>query len=659
MKNIILLIILLAVGSWYYYDKNGELPFVLKKTEQKDPRIDEIKAQAEKNFPTRLDDRERWIKSQISAMHLLDEKPENIPFDIYAEFLKDSAKQYSNNYTGRLSYVKKQADAYAEIENMFSRCSFSAEEKKMLQLEFGKVFKYDYASQLDVLAQAIEAYGMIKSKSMQIAPKDFQKISAKLMHNLVNSPNKCLVFFEDQIRARHNFLSKKLPPLEYDLRAEIEKKFPDDFVAQLRELDYTIDNVLFVKKQNDIVNDDIVNDDISTAAENVFKKYVYLKETSYHIYNVYFTTMHDKKVAVFPSELLQYLEKRFVLDLGGGEEIKLDNIFLSSDSTMAITVIAADNKVDSMKFVPKEETKAKEVIEVEIVGMNRDNRRATLPAKLINGRLKIDGTDESRASAWFATGSLIIEKATGRPLGFFEISPNCDYRIFETYNDPYISHLLSNTERIYIWEGLKDALSLARKNTSVLNKFGIVYVEDLKKFTKFDFEKYRKQKMMLESLCRVNASALSFVLQGMYGADAEDPILKKVTEKYDSIFVKGSRCTVSVLCSNFFKYLRSVRSELRLNAQLARESVDDLYYDFLSPAKRQIELYRKLDGVIVNTVAKSEIKRVIHKDMLAYVHKDATYIPPQRQFSKPNYRAIGISGGLVIKNKGVKRDYNK
>lgn len=651
MKNIILLIILLAVGSWYYYDKNGELPFVLKKTEQKDPRIDEIKAQAEKNFPTRLDDRERWIKSQISAMHLLDEKPENIPFDIYAEFLKDSAKQYSNNYTGRLSYVKKQADAYAEIENMFSRCSFSAEEKKMLQLEFGKVFKYDYASQLDVLAQAIEAYGMIKSKSMQIAPKDFQKISPRLIYNLVNSPDKCLVFFEDQIRARHNFLSKKLPPLEYDLRAKIEQKYPDDFVAQLKELDYTIDNVLFVKTQNNIGNDNI-----STAAENVFKKYVYLKETSYRTYCVYFTTMHGKKVATFPSELLQYLGKKFVLDLGGGEEIKLDNIFLSSDSTMAITVIAADNKVDSMKFVPKEETKAKGVIEVEIVGMNRDNRKSTLSAKLINGELKVDDSDDFRASTWFTTGSLIIERATGHPLGFFEIYPNYDHRIFEMYKDPSITHLLSNTKRASIWEGLNDALSLAKKNTSVLNKFGIVYVEDLKKFTKFDFEKYRKQKKMLRSLCIVNASALSFILQGMYGADARDPILKNVTEKYDPIFVRGSRCTVNVLCSNFFKYLQSVRSELRSNAQLARESTDDLYYDFLTPAKRQIELYRKLDSVIANTVAKSEIKRVIHEDMLATV-RDGTYIPPQSQFSKPTSGVI--SGGLVIKNKGVKRDYNK
>ena len=330
---------------------------------------------------------------------------------------------------------------------------------------------------------------------------------------------------------------------------------------------------------------------------------------------------------------------------------------MSQNSTFAIQVIDGENRFEAVKFAPKDYALSKNSIDVEIVGSKADGRKATISAQLEQGGfLRITETDQRNIQMWFSSGCLILEKETGSALGYLEIAPDYDTRTYESYKDPTVDALLNKTNRVSDWQGLKRGHALAKKNMLVKQEFRIVYLEDFKKFTKFDSAKYNKQKNMLSDICRINMSALSFMLEGMYGADSEDELLKNVTEKFNPIFVNGSRCTVNVLRSNFFKYIQSVRSYMRSNAHITRASIEDFYYDFIEPSKRQHELYKKLDNVIADTIAKSDIRSIIHEDILGAV-KDDTYIPPRRNFTKPSSGII--SGGLVIRNKGEKKDYNK
>ena len=651
MKNLILFLILIGVGAWYCYDKYGdEIPFLAGKAKQVDPRIAEIKTLAEKYFPTKLDERERWIKSQISAMNALDRKIGNVPDDVYSALLKKATQQYPDNYSNRLSFVTKQTSAYEDIENKFGESSFSSEEKNMMRAELFKTFEHNYSAQVDILAQALEVYAMVKTKSMQMSTEDFKKISSKTIHKLISSPNECLLFFENQIRARHNFLTKQLPPSHANLRTEIEKKIPDDFVAQLNALDVAIDNIVYTKSNTDF--EEYKN--ISKTAQEIFKKYTYLIDASDSTFNVYFATMHGKKVAIFPSELLQNAKSTLTLDLGADEKISFDNVFMSSDSTLAIMVVEGNYKIDTIKFASKSIEKSSK--DIEIIGVRTNGKKFAVSGKLENGKYIIFKEADKSIVRSLTSGSLILEKETGTPLGFFEVSPNYDSRTYASYEDPNIDSLLNNPNRVSLWKGMDKTLILAKKNTGVADNYTIVYLEDLKKFAKYDSKKYAKQKTLLDDICRVNMSALTFILQGAYGADALDPILKNITDKYDPIFIKGSRCTMGVLRSHFFRYLQSVRTELRANANLARETVSELYYDFQEPATRQLDLYKQIDGVFGGTVARGDVESIIHEDILASVKK-GTFVPPGRMFDKPSSGVI--QGGLMIRNKGVKKDYNR
>ena len=651
MKNIILILILVGIGAWYYCDKNGGIAFLSENAKQADPRIDAIKARAEKYYPTRLDDRDRWINTQISSMYALDKPMPNIPAEVHSELLKEAELQFPENYSKRLSFVKNQCTAYLDIKNTMFDSSFSDEEKSMLYTELAKAFVGDYVKQRNMLAQIFEVYGIIKSKSMQMAPSDFKKLSGKIMARIAQSPNDALLFFEDQSRARHNFLTKQLPASNANMRAEIEKNIPDDFVAQLAELNARMDNLRSARVVNFEAN-------ISKNAQEFFKKYIYLVDTSARTYNLSFAMMNGKKVAIFPSEMVQHTGGVLELNLGGGEKIHFDKLFMSKDSGFGIVIVEGENRIDTIKFANKAQTMSKDSIDVEIVGVNADGKKATVSAKIENGKtLIIEPSKLTQAKSWLVSGALIIEKENGVALGLFDADPVFDSNIYATYENPTLIYLLSLYDRVSLWSGLKEAVSLAKKNVSMDYKYRIVYLEDIKKFARLDAKKYEQQKKMLSEMCAVNMGAMSFMLEGSYGADSQQATLKDIANKFNSTFIKGDRCSVSMLHSNFLKYMQTVRLTLRNKANLVRENTDDFYYDFYAPAIRQMDLYKRLDLAMGNTIAQAKTEKILHQD-IAMAIRGNTYIPPKK-INAPIRATGAISGGLRLGNKGVKKDYNK
>ena len=655
MKNIILLLILIGLGSWYYYDKNGTFPFLSEKVEQKDPRIDEIKALGEKYFPTRLEDRERWISTEITAMRALDKKLANISDTMYAELLAEAVQKYPDKYSSRLSYVRKQCDAYIEVKTAMDESSFSSDEKSTLSSMLQETFKRDYAKQCDVLSQVFDVYGMMKSKSLQMNPKDFNKLLAMAMPHIVNDPNKALLLFEEQALARHNFLTKQLPESSANLRADIEKQIPNDFVAQLKELNSRLDESMCARDNSA----NFANLGISKNAQEFFKKYIYLMDTSARTYNVSFAMMNGKKVIILPSEIIKYTGGTINFNLGGGETIHFNKLFLSCDSAFVISVLENENKIEPIKFAKKEELFKNEPVSVEIVGVQKDGKKATLSGKLDNGELTVDARHLKLAMSWLSSGALVIDRKTGTALGLFELEPNCDYLTYESYDNPSMNDLISDTSRSSLWVGLNKSIHLIRTNCMInyeTYKCRIVHLDDMKKFSRLDIKKYKRQKALLDDICAVNRGAISFMLEGYYGADAKMPILKDITKKFNSTFITGSRCTVTSLQSNFLKYMNSVRAELRIMARLAREPFDEFYYEFAKPASRQVELYKALDSSMGATIAQGQNRNILHRDIASSID-GSSYIPPQRIFDRPT-KAKAIAGGLRIGNKGIKKDYN-
>ncbi len=646
MKNLLLLLLLAGLGVWYYYDKNGTIPFIEKQetTTQTESRVFEIEKRAEKLFPTKLEERERWVKKQILAMNKLDAVPKNISPADYANILKLAKEKYGVDYSRQFNYVANQTSSLSDLTQMIRDSALSQKEKAEVTSHLRKEFPTDFSAQRDCFNRIIEAYNIIKEKSHQLSPADFEKLMIKTMPLLVKSPLSALKFFDQQALARYNFLTKNMPEKLKGLREQIESKYPDDFVAQLKDLNTSIDNAL----NNTSMRFNTIDDKLPDSAKEIFNKYVYVLEGTTGTYPAYFTTMNGKKTIVFPSCVIDKSVKK--LNIGGGEFINLDKIYLSQDNGFGIVVLEKENKIETLPLVRKTESVKNKTQQVEIIGFSSEGKRVSILASLENGTsLKYDNYDQQKAIEKLLSGAIIVNRETKKPIAFIERLPNFDLSLYKNFDSPDIENILNNGARVSLWKGLGGAVKLAKREILTEQKIKIVYLEDIKKFSRYDAKKYDKQRLQLEALCNSNYGAMNFLLVGKYYNDKETPIVQEVAEKYRPIFVKGSRTTVNVLYQNFSKYVQSVRMALRQNSPILHEDYSDFYYDLAIPAQREVKIFLAFEKSILDTIARNEVSSVLHMD-IAMAINGSSFVP--QEFTKPK---SGNSMTLTLRNTAKKK----
>lgn len=649
MKKLLLILLLVAIGGWYCYDKYGKTSATQDSAAASDPRTAEIYARAKTLFPTREDDRNAWILRQVAAMHALESRSEGLSKKNF-DLIMDAARQrYGADYEKRLEYVSKQRTAAIDVANIEVSLKLPPEARNELSERFRAACEGDFCAMRSAYTEVSAALSEITRKSANLPSADAKKLVEKTVPLLLKNPPRAVEFFNAQALARHNFLSKQVPAALSNAKAEIEAATPDDYVAQLAALDSKID--AHMRSVGGI--ESFETDKISQLGRDYFAKYIYIADLAGESYTAFFAEVRGKVFAVFPSEYLASTPKSFSLDVGAGENFSSDKIYPSKTSAFAIAVPPASVKPDP---IPTGSISSDDVA-VEIVGISNKGGKISVPARLKYGR-KIEADSENALvlAKKMRSGALVVEPETKKVVALFERTPAPDAAIYAKFDDPSAFALMRIGDRVSRWRGLDEAMRTARARivSDEPQEFAAVALPSLGNVSAYVPSKYSAQRDNLEKICVSNFSALRFMLIGGYAEDVATPIVSDVADKYKSFFITGSRVRTPALYSKFSAYMNDVKTALVRNVAFARgEFYSDYYYDFAEAAARQAELFAKLENVMTNAVAAPDKTAVLHAD-LAKCISGTSFVPSGRVFSRQGFSGGG--GGNVLRMRNVKKD---
>lgn len=251
MKFYLVLLILICGGGWYYYDihyakssffKKGSEPQAVESA--LDSKQLELEQKAKELFPTKVSERAAWVERQMAAYNQISKVRDGISPEIAASIRKFADRKYPLDYDKQLDVVSKQELAAIGMLQTISSAKLGASETAEILSAASKNMEGDYVSQSYAIQKIIDAYNSIKSKATMMSERDYNILRRKAMDEIAVSPENALKEFERQYLARHNFLTKTISPAWGDLRSGIEDIYPEDFVAQLAELDKRIQGKL-------------------------------------------------------------------------------------------------------------------------------------------------------------------------------------------------------------------------------------------------------------------------------------------------------------------------------------------------------------------------------------------------------------------------------
>lgn len=646
MKSIaILLILLAAVGGWYYYDKYG-MPVSNAPTEDvADARVLALSVRAEKLFPTKEDERKAWLARQISAMQAIDRKAEGLDAAVFSSIVKTARDRYGTDYVKQLDFVSGQRVAALDVANMLANSGFSAGEKAALEKRTKEAFGNDYVLRRAVYSNIFEAYANMKKKSVLLSPEDYKKLSEKLMPTLLRNPQQALEIFERQALARHNFKTKSIPESYGDLRKDIEEKFPDDYVAQLAELDSRLDSAM---RRGRVLGWGTAGRNVITPiAREYFAKYLYVHDANGVLTLSFVAKIRGKKVVAFPTCALDSAPKSYSVDLGGGKKISSNKIYLSKNADFGIIL---PDGIDDVSEVETEQA-PKGKIAVEIVGVDLSGSQISFSAFLENGKfLEFEPHVKKAIGEKLRSGAIIVDSESKKAVGLLEFESDGGASYYADFENPTVEIAFAQKKRVSRWYGLGEALSFGGKICipSETKNCRVVPFSELETVVRYDAAKFSEQKDNIRKLCRSNFSALAFMLGGCFGEDMKTEIVSAVAEKYNPTFVNGSRMNVAMLHMRFNSYMRDVRQALVQNVHFARSDFySEYYFPFRETAKKQSQLFAKLCGAINGGISSQDKMAVLHADLAESLNGN-TYVPPGRNFKRGGFGSEG-GGGSVLK----------
>lgn len=656
MKNLLLILLLIGIGGWYYYDKY-EKPKRSEKTEQSEPadvRIAAVEKRAAELYPTDAQGRDSWKARQINALGAIDKKAENLSPEVFAEISKSASEKYGADYEKQLDYITKQRLAAIDIKNITAASAISETELKRLDDSFKKEFGSDYVTRREAYGRIMEFYAAIKQKAANLSPADYEKLSAKVLPVLFKNPIEALRLFEEQALARHNFLTKQYPSAYGDLRKDIEDIYPDDFAMQLKELDARLDAAN--SKGKPMVWNAGGKNPTTPLSKEYFSKYIYNYDSGTAVYVSFLLEIRGKKAVVFPSEALEGIGDTFTLNLGGGEKLSANKIYASKSSSFSIVIPSDAEKISALPVMSAAEFSGKKEMDVEILGLDLRGASLTIPAKLKEGKfLEFTDFNEDVLQKKLRSGAVIVESESKKAVALYEEIPLADKKIYDTFSDPSVKNVLAENMNRKKWKGLSGVIPFASENMLKAERraFRIVPFESLQNVSRFDAKKYAEQTENLGRLCRSNLSSLIFMSAGSFAEDSQTPLLNGVASKYNKIFVMGSRVNVGILYSNFAAYARDIKMALLQNINFARGNFyEDYYYPLNLCAKNQFELFKRLDGVLADGLKSSDKSGILHADISKSIEGN-TYVPPGRDFTPSGFARGGGSGSVLrMSNKG-------
>ena len=180
MKNLLLILLLAAIGGWYCYDKYGKTAAPRgDSAEVSDPLAAEIRARAKTLFPTREGDRNAWISRQVAAMHALESRAEGLSKKDFDSIMDAARQRYGADYEKRLEYVSKQRTAAIDVANIETSLKLPPDALAELSARFREACEGDFCAMRSAYSEVSSALSEIARKSASLPAADAKKLAAK------------------------------------------------------------------------------------------------------------------------------------------------------------------------------------------------------------------------------------------------------------------------------------------------------------------------------------------------------------------------------------------------------------------------------------------------------------------------------------------------
>lgn len=645
MKKLLLILILaaLAYGGYFYYT-HGRLPWEpASAQEEEDEKVAAITAEAERLYPTRKQDREAWLGRQLKALEKIGIRQRGIPEDIGDRIRMEAAAKYPMDYVRQQSFIFEQEAAVKAINNALADASLGHDDMKRIMALLDESATGNYLKQSGTINRVLAAYNRMRRKGADIPEKDFKIIMGKAFPKLVSDTPEAERIFDQQYLARHNYLTKTIPEIFGDLRSGIEEKFPDDFVAQLAELDRKVTGEISRGNSYTFGSEYTAPSDLG---KEISKKYIYTKAIGDSVFAVYFVEMKGKKVMLFPSDMLDKIGDTFTVDVDG-RIVNTSGVFVSGESNMCIATFNSELDVAAVTFEPAKEVLAG-YFDVQIVGLDAEGRIRTMPAVLNSGVLEIPKNSEGRIPSYLMRGSLIVSVREKKVLGIFDpnVSGAFDFYIGEKGRNDL--ELLADDKGISgEIEGIKPVIGRNRAAFSAgANNPRVLYVDDLQTWQKFQASKYAAQKARIKQVCDANYWISRFALLNLYGEAVDSKLIGPVAKRYEKKF--ASRMQKGAFQNEYSRYLNDITGVFRRETNVDRDYSKNFYFPLKQYADLQFAFVSDLKAFTGTMSFLQKPDSIIHTDLRAHL-KENTYAPTDGKGAFGKYNGGGNSSGMNIR----------
>ena len=628
MKFYLVLFILICGGGWYYYDTHYAKSSFFKKDSQPAAAENaltakqlELEQKAKELFPTKVSERTAWVERQLAAYVQVSKVRDGVSPEIAANIRKFAEKKYPLDYDKQLDVVARQELAAISILQILSSAKLNAAESAEILEAASKNMAGDYVSQSYAIQKIIDAYNSIKSKASMMSERDYNILRRKAMSEIAVSPENAVKEFERQYLARHNFLTKTISPSWGDLRSGIEEFYPEDFVAQLAELDKRIREKLSGSGSAPVMLAATTSDGTSNNNE-LLNSNVSLYPCVFNDegYFCAFVEINGKSFLMAPAQLIQKINEDSFnyarIGMSG-----MGDIFMSTNSSLAIVNVPKDSVFESIKTLDNKSSYSSGTFEVKLLGFDGKCSKVAYDATLVDGELRYSEYVEKELGFDIVGNMLVVDAKTGILIGFCSEVPGNGlqrYNIGDFKGADYFKNKVLGINNRTMGDSNIEfkKIYMAPINYDSKRHYAMVYFGDIEGWQKFSVSKNKDQLIFLDRLCRLNYGVCDFMLENTYANALESPVFGKVAEKHRNSFFRKVNTAKGAFMGDYRSYLSDINATGVGSSMFAKkEFFESFYYSNRIPALSQLEIWNKTLSFLNSVVKNATDEKMLHSDL--------------------------------------------
>ncbi len=630
MKNLILILIILGLASYYCYDKyypktkKAENSLVENyQDSNKRLRILSLEKKAKELFPTKEYDRKKWLDGQIQAMEIIESLCLKLPSEMRKFVRTHADKKYPDDYDKQIPYVTQQTKDAAAVVYEISSAGFSPEQTSKIFASLEEVFEGNYSEQLIHTAKILDAKTEIDRASKGLSKEDVKKIFGMLKNSIVKNPQEALSEFKQQALARHNFLTRTIQPKYESIRTELQNTFSNNFIAQYEELNTRIraaekaENTQAVKSFYHSKSGKI-----TPLAQEIFKKYIYI--TPYRERQICFVhaKVANKNIIVFSQDILiDSHDGNFSLDIDYAK-IDSNSSYIANNCGAMFAFVHNDEADDPIPFISESEFNKKSSRNITVSTLERNSGLPiSVEGTLINRKITLNS--EVEAIDCIGLG-VVIDSDTKEFLGLAFTGVGKGANFYAKYGiELFEPHPKYKMKAYDLLELEKEFIKITRGSEKLLT-MDFFRPEDLRNSKSYNAKDYLKEIEIIKKRCKDVEAVSNFAFDNLYYKLLEDKN-NKVAKRFEKTFTK--RMNLRTFLNEYAKYANSFIMDIKTSTNYDRTEFCYLLRETASSQKNFLDkAIKSLHAAFTNPENKMGL---VHSDLLLEI-KDDTFVPDSK-----------------------------